>query len=620
MKNKLLNSKNKFSADVKLGRVRSISRLLLLVVLTAAFLLLALAMFSYTRNTIGAMERQLRKKMELSVEQSRSNIDYRLEQAEESTQALIAMIYPYLNSEADVAEQLDEYEIIRHAIAEQMGRHMIISLRLYVPDEKIYSGQITDQYALKRLSELEINDSGYSEGGIFWEKSHFVGLGQTEPKPVISCGVALKSQKDYDRLCGMLFADVDLSQFREIFAAGSTEGDEMFLIDSQGNILAHQDDRRIGKPAISERQMDIIRSQGTGCLQERNAILAFDRLETSDWYIVASTPRIQGYAMDQGAAYAIVIMWVVASLILFIIVVTVVYDLNLNHTVSNLNTAIQVLEREGTSESAFFDESADDFKNYVAGKTVRRRKYEVISLERDTEQIVRSIAGVVEARYRDRLAISEYQMEALQEQIKPHFLYNTLDVIKWMIMDKKTEESAWMVNALSKYLRMSISKGEPVVSLEKELELTRMYLEIMQKRFSNRFEVEYDLEDEALKCLLPRLSLQPLVENALLHGVLHCDKPDRCLTIRAWCASNTFGVEIEDNGTGMPPEKAKLLSEMEVHDGQSYGVANVHRRLNIFAHGTCVFLVSSREGAGTCVAIELPIQTENSIQQLVSLE
>lgn len=620
MKNKLLNSKNKFSADVKLGRVRSISRLLLLVVLTAAFLLLALAMFSYTRNTIGAMERQLRKKMELSVEQSRSNVDYRLEQAEESTQALIAMFYPYLNSEADVAEQLDEYEIIRHAIAEQMGRHMITGLRLYVPDEKIYSGQVTDQYALKRLSELEINDSGYSGGGIFWEKSHLVGLGQTEPKPVISCGVALKSQKDYDSLCGMLFADVDLSQFREIFAAGSTEGDEMFLIDSQGNILAHQDDRRIGKPAISERQMDIIRSQGTGCLQERNAILAFDRLETSDWYIVASTPRIQGYAMDQGAAYAIVIMWVVASLILFIIVVTVVYDLNLNHTVSNLNTAIQVLEREGTSESAFFDESADDFKNYVAGKTVRRRKYEVISLERDTEQIVRSIAGVVEARYRDRLAISEYQMEALQEQIKPHFLYNTLDVIKWMIMDKKTEESAWMVNALSKYLRMSISKGEPVVSLEKELELTRMYLEIMQKRFSNRFEVEYDLEDEALKCLLPRLSLQPLVENALLHGVLHCDKPDRCLTIRAWCASNTFGVEIEDNGTGMPPEKAKLLSEMEVHDGQSYGVANVHRRLNIFAHGTCVFLVSSREGAGTCVAIELPIQTENSIQQLVSLE
>lgn len=620
MKNKLLNSKNKFSADVKLGRVRSISRLLLLVVLTAAFLLLALAMFSYTRNTIGAMERQLRKKMELSVEQSRSNVDYRLEQAEESTQALIAMFYPYLNSEADVAEQLDEYEIIRHAIAEQMGRHMITGLRLYVPDEKIYSGQVTDQYALKRLSELEINDSGYSGGGIFWEKSHLVGLGQTEPKPVISCGVALKSQKDYDSLCGMLFADVDLSQFREIFAAGSTEGDEMFLIDSQGNILAHQDDRRIGKPAISERQMDIIRSQGTGCLQERNAILAFDRLETSDWYIVASTPRIQGYAMDQGAAYAIVIMWVVASLILFIIVVTVVYDLNLNHTVSNLNTAIQVLEREGTSESAFFDESADDFKNYVAGKTVRRGKYEVISLERDTEQIVRSIAGVVEARYRDRLAISEYQMEALQEQIKPHFLYNTLDVIKWMIMDKKTEESAWMVNALSKYLRMSISKGEPVVSLEKELELTRMYLEIMQKRFSNRFEVEYDLEDEALKCLLPRLSLQPLVENALLHGVLHCDKPDRCLTIRAWCASNTFGVEIEDNGTGMPPEKAKLLSEMEVHDGQSYGVANVHRRLNIFAHGTCVFLVSSREGAGTCVAIELPIQTENSIQQLVSLE
>lgn len=606
-------SRDNASGEIKLRRARSVSRILMLVVLAATFVLLALAMFNYTRNTVGTIETQLRKKMELSVKQTRSNVDYRLEQTKESAWALIAMFYPYLNSEADVTEQMGEYDTIRHAMAEQIGKHMITSLQLYVPDEKIYSGQMTNEYALNRLSELEIEDSGYPKGGVFWEEAHLSGLGQTKPKLVVSCGVALTSQKNYEKLCGVLFADVELAQFQEIFASGSTEGDEMFLVDGRGRILVHQDDNRIGETALSLDQMEEIHGLSSGYLLGGDDILAFGKLSTSDWYIVASMPRIRGYTMDQGAVYTIVIMWVVACMILFIIAVTVAYNLNLDRAVSNINSAVRALEAEETPKTDTQCGNTQAGQNYDARQPVRQRKYNVTSLERDTEQIVRSIAGVVEARYRDRLAISEYQMEALQEQIKPHFLYNTLDVIKWMIMDKKQEESVWMVNALSKYLRLSISKGEPVVTLAEELELTRMYLGIMQKRFSNQFLVEYDLEDKTLECRLPRLSLQPLVENALLHGVLHCDKPERRLTIRTWRSLDIFGVEIEDNGNGMTEEMAKRLTDLKVQAGESYGVANVHRRLDIFAHGACAFLVSSQEGAGTCVAIELPIRVENDI-------
>ncbi len=113
---------------------------------------------------------------------------------------------------------------------------------------------------------------------------------------------------------------------------------------------------------------------------------------------------------------------------------------------------------------------------------------------------------IVEERYQNRLSISEYQMQALQAQIKPHFLYNTLDVIKWMIADGDIENGVWMVNALSKYLRLSINKGPGTVTLAEEMALTRHYLGIMQRRFKNAFQVEAEIEPEAENCLLQALA------------------------------------------------------------------------------------------------------------------
>lgn len=402
------------NGGVRLGRARSAARLLMFVLLLAALVLLTLAVFYYTRNTAQAMEAELCQKMLVSAGQTRNNIDYRFEQVKESASALIGTLYPYLNSDADTAVQLEEYAKIRRALSEQLDKHMITRLRLYVPDEKIYSGQKTTLYSLDPLSSLGENGSVYQKGGVFWHGTHLVSLGISEPTAVVSCAVALKSQADYDKLCGVLFADVSVSQFHEIFAAGSTNHDEMFLADAQGRILAHTDDAHLGETALPPSLMEQVCSLGSGYLLEPDVILAFSRLETTEWYVISSMPRAQVYTMDSGAVNTIVSMWVVACLILFIIAVTAAYSLNLNRTVSRLNAAIHTLDAEnGTGNT-----------DSCAG----RRKGGLITLERDTEQIVRSIAAVVDARYRDRLAISEYQMESLQAQIKPHFLYNTLDV------------------------------------------------------------------------------------------------------------------------------------------------------------------------------------------------
>ena len=250
MRQTTVHSRRPASGGVRLGRARSAARLLMFVLLLAALVLLTLAVFRYTQNTAAAMEAELCQKMLVSAGQTRNNIDYRFEQVKESASALIGTLYPYLNSGADMSVQLEEYTKIRRALSEQLNKHMITRLRLYVPDEKIYSGQKTTLYSLDPLSGLGEDGPVYQKGGVFWHKTHLVSLGLSKPTAVISCAVALKSQADYDKLCGVLFADVSVSQFRDIFAAGSTNHDEMFLVDAQGCILAHTDDARLGVTAL----------------------------------------------------------------------------------------------------------------------------------------------------------------------------------------------------------------------------------------------------------------------------------------------------------------------------------------------------------------------------------
>ena len=532
---------NSGSSRVRLKRTRNAVRFLMLLLLVAAFGLLTLAVLYYTRNTMEAMEMELCQKMQVSVEQTRSNMDYRFLQTAEDASTLMGTLYPYLNSDADTEEQLQEYSRICRALVENLDKNMISSLRLYVPDNKIYSGQQTEQYSLRSLCELENEEVLSHKGGVYWMEPHTVKLGMASPVPVISCGLALKSQANYDKWAGVLFVDLDISQFQEIFASA---GDGTCLVDGTGKILMDVNGIYAGQGGFTETQMEQIKTEESGYLTDENSIIAFSRLKIRDWYIVASMARHQVQSENIGTVNTIIAMWAVACLALFIIAFTAGYSLILNHTVHNINTAIRTLEM-------------DDAGGQARGSSGRWGKAIFASLEYDTEQILRSVADIVEARYKDKLAISEYQMESLQEQIKPHFLYNTLDAIKWMILDEKQDDSVWMVNALSKYLRMSINVGEMIVPLSEELTLTNTYLGIMKKRFSHHFEVEYELEESVMDYLIPKLSLQPLVENALLHGILYCDKEDKRLTIRTWRSGQFFGIEIEDNGNGMPEEDAR---------------------------------------------------------------
>lgn len=209
------------------------------------------------------------------------------------------------------------------------------------------------------------------------------------------------------------------------------------------------------------------------------------------------------------------------------------------------------------------------------------------------------------------LQSAQYQMQAMQAQIKPHFMYNILDSIKWMILDEKTQESARMLNELSRFLRLSFGKGTGIVTMAQELECLNAYVKLMQDRYDGAFTYNVDVEEDTLDNQIPKFTLQPLVENALLHGLLHCEKKDKCIMVRSWMDENAWYIEIEDNGMGMTQEEADLILENE-NDVQAdnYGIYNIRGRLRIFSENRCHMRVISRPGIGTCVCIEITKRKE----------
>ena len=262
------------------------------------------------------------------------------------------------------------------------------------------------------------------------------------------------------------------------------------------------------------------------------------------------------------------------------------YNYTISATVSRINSTLDVLN---TGDNGIPEE-------------IPQLPNPLHQLERNADQIVLTVKDLMESKYRDQITIAESQMKSLQAQIKPHFLYNTLDIIKWMILDQKNDEAAQMVNTLSKYLRQSINKGPGIIPLKDELELSRNYVSIMQTRFKNRFTVHYEIEDTVLEYPIPKLSLQPLLENALLHGLVYCEKPDKELSVRAWVADGSVHIEIEDNGSGMNEDTLRALKDGTI----GYGLSNVRKRLAIFSKGAGAFEIFSREGFGTCIAISIP--------------
>ena len=207
----------------------------------------------------------------------------------------------------------------------------------------------------------------------------------------------------------------------------------------------------------------------------------------------------------------------------------------------------------------------------------------------------------------------EAELNALQQQINPHFLYNTLETIYWMAMSKDEKEIGEMVTALGNFFRKSINKGIEYVTVAEEVKNVQYYVYLQKIRFRERFNVVWDIAEDIKNYRIIKLVLQPIIENAIIHGVESLESGG-LIIVKGYTKKGRLFFEVIDNGKGMSAKKLREFKE-HINDadsdtGKSVGIKNVHQRIRLYYGKEYGINITSSENKGTRVVLEMPIINE----------
>jgi two-component system sensor histidine kinase YesM len=250
-----------------------------------------------------------------------------------------------------------------------------------------------------------------------------------------------------------------------------------------------------------------------------------------------------------------------------------------------------------------------------------KRKDELGYLTEAFNRMVVDQRRLIEEHYEQQLRLAKTELKFLQTQINPHFLYNTLDSINWTAKNYEADEISEMVLNLSRFFRLSLNKGKEVFTIDESLSHLHYYIRIQQIRFLDSFTVQYDIQEQCRTVPIMKLLLQPLVENAILHGMEGLTEGG-LLVISSWIDNGeTIHIMVRDNGPGMSQERLsyirqelallsrredELFASEEEHK-DLFGLRNVMTRIKLYYGREAGLAVESAKGEGTSVAISLPL-------------
>lgn len=253
---------------------------------------------------------------------------------------------------------------------------------------------------------------------------------------------------------------------------------------------------------------------------------------------------------------------------------------------------------------------------YIGGSSeIRHLGY---SVQRSYERIETLMEEIIRQQNERRKS----ELNALQSQINPHFLYNTLESITWMIEAQKNEEAVIMISELAKLLRVSLSRGKTIIPVKDELQHSRSYMNIQLVRYKERFQMEFQTDKEIEDYCIVKLVIQPILENAIYYGVGNMDEDDEGkITVRGEKKEDDIYIIIEDNGMGMRKEVLENIlkdnNKVPKH-GSGVGVINVHSRIQLMFGEQYGLEIYSEPDEGTRVVIHIPAipYTKENAEQL----
>ena len=392
----------------------------------------------------------------------------------------------------------------------------------------------------------------------------------------------LYSQDDYTMKVGVLVVSLDSDMLEELLINSEKE-QIFFIVDADGNVLLTNDSEHYYSSILldndSEYYCDEFKMVETDV---DNYYYRYSEISDSDIYLFSIVPsdslkKANNEVMDQ-TRYMYILM---AALIIILIA-----------PITRLTT--KKLKLIGDTMEEMKDGSLKKI-NSDGGE-----KDEISRLIHKYNDMVDTVEESLKQQYALGEEKKDAELRALQSQINPHFLYNTLDMINWMAQKNEKDNVREVIQAMSKFYRMTLSKGEDIITIRDELNMCEAYMNIQKKRFKGRINYIQNVEDDIYDCLIPKITLQPIIENAIVHGINEKKDLRGMIRVDGWQEDGRIILSVTDDGVGFHKDD-------NTGNGSHYGMKNIQKRLEVFYGEKIELQVESTVGIGTCVIINIPV-------------
>ena len=544
-------------------------KLTILLIVTSLVPMTVLALYSHGRQSIMVRNSEL-EDMQSIMEQTKESID--------SQTAVYTSLLNYLTYSPDIEEIIKEKDIDNYSAYEKYTEiadpllsipkayhDAIKSIELFADSIKI-----SHEYTLAPLDKMK--EAWWSEElkddvRIQWEVDQ-------DRKEVAAVRKIYSSQK----LDAVLCITLDYNKIFQPFTNILTEENGGIVTDKKGTILYSRSNLKELKSDCSENISSMLPLVKQSCAYTQT------KSDENDWifYYYKSQNAISGSVRR----ILIEEIPLIAGCLFIIVVLGLLFSRVFTRKIEELTRNMDQVNH-GSREVTVYSDSSDEIGIMVN------------SFRKMMDEINRLIDEV----YVNKIALKEYELKALQAQINPHFLYNTLSMMNWMAIRSNQMDISKVTLALSTFYRTALSKGEDVVTVENCIQNTKAYLEIQLVMHDHGFTVDWEIDPTIKNEKMPKLLLQPIVENAIEHGIDEKEEGDKNLSLSFHGKEDVMEIIVRDNGKGMEQEKAEKLV---TYQAKGYGLKNVNDRIHLLYGTEYGIRVFSEPGVGTTVVMRFP--------------
>ncbi|WMJ89998.1 sensor histidine kinase [Anaerocolumna sp. MB42-C2] len=422
--------------------------------------------------------------------------------------------------------------------------------------------------------------------------SHVQNVIKNNYKWVITLSKSIKNPIS-NKTSGIFFIDLNYNVISDMCENNSLgEKGYVFILDRDGNIIYHPQQQLLYSGLKTERVDQVLNSKTNYFVTDEGDESKLYTISTSKktgWTIVGVV--YESELMKNKTQTQIIYIVVAFILLAAAMIISVFISTRITRPIKKLKDSMKEVEK-GHFDNANIEVISEN---------------EIGSLSKSFNIMTAEIKKLMEENIYEQKQKRKSELKALQSQINPHFLYNTLDSIIWMAESNKNKEVVLMTASLAKLLRQSISNENEVLTIEQEVGYITSYLTIQKMRYKDKLEYEIDVDKDICQYEIVKLVLQPIVENAIYHGIKF--KETMCLlTIRGYSAGNNIIIKVIDNGVGMTEEVLAHIFDEHKHNFKSNGVGvfNVQMRLQLYYGKNYGITYESSPGEGTTATITIP--------------